>query len=68
MLMLMLGYGIYVYRSLEAVFFLGQYFVKFQPEKHDFNLLYRGFFIKKRVPNSSNFKEIHQIFMISSSR
>jgi len=47
MLMLMLGYGIYVYRSLEAVFFLGQYFVKFQPEKHDFNLLYRGFFIKK---------------------
>jgi hypothetical protein len=34
MLMLMLGYGIYVYRSLEAVFFLGQYFVKFQPEKY----------------------------------
>jgi hypothetical protein len=48
MLMLMLGYGIYVYTSLEAVLFVGQYFVKFQPEKYDFNLLYRGFFMKKR--------------------
>jgi hypothetical protein len=50
MLMLMLGYGIYVNRSLEAVSFLGQYFVKFQPEKYDFNLLYRGFFMKKKGP------------------
>jgi hypothetical protein len=57
MLTLMLGYGIYVYKSLEAVLFVGQYFVKFQPQKYDCNLLYRGFIMKKKSLILSNFKE-----------
>jgi hypothetical protein len=38
------------------MFFLGQYFAKFQLEKYNFNL-FKGFHIEKNGPNSPNFEK-----------